>query len=119
MFKKELVSLVMAISFNILIYANILVLMSFVLTFICSRFLVFFQTHLEIFNAIYMQVSPGIILGNGETICDIPLLLSLGVTHVLNVAEEHVNASSTKLAVRGIQYHGFHVDDLPECDISR
>ena len=61
----------------------------------------------------------GIILGNGETICDIPYLKSQGVTHVLNAAEEHVQVSPTKFAVHGIQYHGFHVDDLPECDISR
>merc|ERR1739838_241938 len=46
-------------------------------------------------------------------------LKTLGVTHILNAAEEHVQVSPTKFAVHGIQYHGFHVDDLPECDISR
>jgi hypothetical protein len=61
----------------------------------------------------------GIFLANGETVHDIELLKSLGVTQILNAAENHVQVSPTKLAVHGIQYHGFHVDDLPECDISR
>lgn len=44
---------------------------------------------------------------------------SQGVTHVLNTAEQHVSVSQSKLAKAGIQYFGFHVDDLPHCNISR
>ena len=66
-----------------------------------------------------MQVYPGVILANGETVLSPALLQSLGVTAVLNAAEEDVPASPTKLAALGIQYHGFHVPDLPEADISR
>lgn len=65
------------------------------------------------------KVCPGIIIGNGETVCDISYLKSLGVTHVLNTAEEHVMVNPAKYANHGIQYFGFHVDDLPHCDISR
>ena len=68
---------------------------------------------------IAMQVHPGIIIGNGETVCDISYLKSLGVTHVLNTAEQHVMVNPAKYANHGIQYYGFHVDDLPHCDISR
>jgi len=65
------------------------------------------------------KVYPGIIIGNGETVCDISYLKSLGVTHVLNTAEEHVMVNPAKYANHGIKYQGFHVDDLPHCDISR
>merc|ERR1712106_629761 len=65
------------------------------------------------------KVHPGIIIGNGETVCDISYLKSLGVTHVLNTAEQHVMVNPAKYANHGIQYYGFHVDDLPHCDISR
>jgi len=65
------------------------------------------------------KVSTGIIIGNGETVCDITYLKSQGVTHVLNTAEQHVMVSQAKYATHGIQYYGFHVDDLPHCDISR
>jgi len=67
----------------------------------------------------YNKVCKGIILANGETAVSTDVLKSLGVTHLLNAAEEHVQVSPTKLAVVGIQYHGFHVDDLPESNISR
>ena len=70
-------------------------------------------------KSFYFQVCPGIIIGNGETVCDISYLKSLGVTHVLNTAEEHVMVNPAKYANHGIQYFGFHVDDLPHCDISR
>eukprot|EP00092_Neocalanus_flemingeri_P024051 GFUD01026088.1.p1 GENE.GFUD01026088.1~~GFUD01026088.1.p1 ORF type:complete len:294 (+),score=89.04 GFUD01026088.1:168-1049(+) len=65
------------------------------------------------------KVFPGIIIGNGETVCDISYLKSHGVTHVLNTAEQHVMVSECKYAAHGIQYYGFHVDDLPHCHISR
>jgi len=65
------------------------------------------------------KVCPGVIIGNGETVCDISYLKSHGVTHVLNTAEQHVMVNPAKYANHGIQYFGFHVDDLPHCDISR
>jgi len=65
------------------------------------------------------KVYHGIIIGNGETVCDISYLKSHGVTHVLNTAEEHVRVDAAKYAQYGIKYYGFHVDDLPHCDISR
>ena len=51
--------------------------------------------------------------------CDLNYLKSAGVTHVLNTAEQHVTVSQARYAAHGIQYLGFHVDDLPHCNISR
>ena len=65
------------------------------------------------------QICTGIIIGNGETVCDLNYLRSAGVTHVLNTAEQHVMVSQARLAAHNIQYYGFHVDDLPHCNISR
>lgn len=41
------------------------------------------------------------------------------VTHVLNTATEHVVVNPEKYPAYDIKYHGFHVDDLPEANISR
>lgn len=65
------------------------------------------------------KICTGIIIGNGETVCDLNYLKSAGVTHVLNTAEQHVSVSQARYAAHGIQYLGFHVDDLPHCNISR
>jgi len=65
------------------------------------------------------KVHNGIIIGNGDTICNINYLKSIGVTHVLNTAEHHVEVNPAKYTCYGIQYYGFHVDDLPEANISR
>lgn len=65
------------------------------------------------------KVYNGIILANGETIQDISYLQSIGVTHVLNTAERHVPVNPAKFGCYGIHYYGFHVDDLPEANISR
>merc|ERR1711936_1521695 len=65
------------------------------------------------------KVFNGIIIGNGETICNITYLKNIGVTHVLNTATEHVLANPAKYPAYDIKYHGFHVDDLPEANISR
>ena len=51
--------------------------------------------------------------------CDLNYLKSVGATHVLNTAEQHVSVSQARYAAHGIQYYGFHVDDLPHCNISR
>ena len=65
------------------------------------------------------KVYDGIILGNGDTICNMDYLKGIGVTHVLNTAERHVEVNPAKYPCYGIQYYGFHVDDLPEANISR
>merc|ERR1712233_283222 len=65
------------------------------------------------------KVFNGIIIGNGETICNITYLKNIGVTHVLNTATEHVVVNPQKYPAYDIKYHGFHVDDLPEANISR
>jgi len=65
------------------------------------------------------KVYNGILLGNGDTICNISYLKGIGVTHVLNTAEHHVEVNPAKFGCYGIQYYGFHVDDLPEANISR
>jgi len=65
------------------------------------------------------KVFDGIILGNGDTICNIQYLKGIGVTHVLNTAEHHVEVNPAKYPCYGIKYYGFHVDDLPEANISR
>merc|ERR1712038_1553923 len=65
------------------------------------------------------KVFNGIIIGNGDTICNINYLKSIGVTHVLNTAEHHVEVNPAKYPCYSIQYYGFHVDDLPEANISR
>lgn len=65
------------------------------------------------------KVFNGIIIGNGETVCNITYLKNIGVTHVLNTATDHVVVNPAKYPAYGIQYHGFHVDDLPEANISR
>merc|ERR1711936_550996 len=65
------------------------------------------------------KVYEGIIIGNGDTICNMEYLKGIGVTHVLNTAEKHVEVNPGKYSCYGIQYYGFHVDDLPEANISR
>ena len=89
------------------------------------------------FNFFRLQVFNGIIIGNGETICNITYLKNIGVTHVLNTATEHVVVNPEKYPAYDIKYHGFpiytntntniyviynisfKVDDLPEANISR
>jgi len=65
------------------------------------------------------KVYEGIIIGNGETICNLEYLKGVGVTHVLNTAEHHVVVNPSKYSCYGIKYYGFHVDDLPGENISR
>ena len=65
------------------------------------------------------KVHEGIIIGNGDTICNMEYLKGIGVTHVLNTAEHHVEVNPAKYPCYGIKYYGFHVDDLPESNISR
>lgn len=65
------------------------------------------------------KVYPGILLANGETIKNINYLKNIGVTHVLNTAEKHVQVNPAKYPLHGISYFGFHVDDHPSSNISR
>lgn len=65
------------------------------------------------------KVFNGILISNGETVQNIAHLKSIGVTHVLNTAEQHVEVSPGAFSLNKIQYYGFHVDDLPHANISR
>jgi len=65
------------------------------------------------------KVYNGILISNGETVQNIGHLKSIGVTHVLNTAEQHVDVSPGAFSLNKIQYYGFHVDDLPHANISR
>eukprot|EP00088_Acartia_fossae_P013556 TRINITY_DN17157_c1_g2_i1.p1 TRINITY_DN17157_c1_g2~~TRINITY_DN17157_c1_g2_i1.p1 ORF type:complete len:312 (-),score=32.76 TRINITY_DN17157_c1_g2_i1:460-1395(-) len=65
------------------------------------------------------KVFDGIIIGNGETICNLDYLKGIGVSHVLNTAEHHVVVNPSKYNCYNIKYYGFHVDDLPGENISR
>merc|ERR1712215_414230 len=55
------------------------------------------------------KVYEGIIIGNGDTICNMEYLKGIGVTHVLNTAEKHVEVNPGK----------YNCYDLPEANISR
>jgi len=65
------------------------------------------------------KVYPGIYLANGDTIQNMDYLKSVGVTHVLNTAERHVQVNPSKYPLHSINYFGFHVDDAPTSNISR
>jgi len=77
------------------------------------------QPHREKRPISYDKVYTGIIIANGETVLDIPHLKSMGVTHVLNTADHHVEVSPGAYSLNNIKYYGFHVDDLPQSNISR
>jgi hypothetical protein len=57
--------------------------------------------------------------GTGETVKNLPYLLSINVTHVLNTAECDVNVNPKKYSKEGICYKGFRVNDVPHADISQ
>jgi len=63
------------------------------------------------------EVYPGIIIGTGPTVKNLKYLVKLGVTHVLNTAENDVNISPGRYAKEGITYKGFRLPDLPQSDI--
>ena len=58
-------------------------------------------------------------LGSGETAKNINYLRSIGVTHLLNTAENDVNMNPKKYLKEGICYKGFRCPDLPQSDISQ
>ncbi|TRY78567.1 hypothetical protein TCAL_06471 [Tigriopus californicus] len=64
------------------------------------------------------EVYPGIVIGSGETMRNVKYLQKLGVTHVLNMAENDVNVSSQRYSKAGICYKGYRIKDLPQEDIS-
>jgi len=64
------------------------------------------------------EVFPGIIVGNGECIKDLEYMLDLGVTHIINCAEQDVRMDPTKFAKQGICYKGFVCKDLPAAPIT-
>jgi protein-tyrosine phosphatase len=63
------------------------------------------------------EVYPGVIIGTGQTVKNLKYLVKLGVTHVLNTAENDVNLSPQRYAKEGISYKGFRLADLPQADI--
>lgn len=65
------------------------------------------------------EVYPGIIIGTGETVKNFKYLQKIGVTHVLNTAENDVNINPQRFKDMGIQYKGFRCPDLPQADISQ
>jgi len=65
------------------------------------------------------EVYPGIIIGTGETVKNMKYLQKIGVTHVLNTAENDVNLNPQRYKKAGFGYHGFRCPDLPHQDISQ
>lgn len=65
------------------------------------------------------EVFPGIILGSSDTVKNLEYLLDLGVTHVLNTAEQDVKIDPSKFTKQGISYKGFVCKDLPNSDITQ
>lgn len=70
---------------------------------------------------------PGIILGDGPTALNVPRLLSLGVTHVLNTAEwiegdetPHLIATPVDeyYTPNNISYHGLHSYNIASFDLT-
>ena len=57
--------------------------------------------------------------GTGETAKNLKYLLDIGVTHLLNTAENDVNINPKRYTKEGISYKGFRCPDLPQADISQ
>ena len=57
--------------------------------------------------------------GTGETAKNMKYLLDIGVTHLLNTAENDCNMNPKKYGKEGICYKGFRCPDLPQADISQ
>lgn len=65
------------------------------------------------------EVYPGIIIGTAETVKNIQYLQNIGVTHVLNTAENDVRINPQRFRDKGIIYKGFSCPDLPQADIAQ
>jgi len=65
------------------------------------------------------EVYPGIIIGTGETVKNMKYLQKIGVTHILNTAENDVNLNPQRYKKAGFGYHGFRCPDLPHSDITQ
>ena len=59
------------------------------------------------------------VTGTGETAKNLKYLLDIGVTHLLNTAENDVNINPRKYTKEGICYKGFRCPDLPQADIAQ
>merc|ERR1712179_178675 len=53
------------------------------------------------------EVFPQIMVGTGDCIKDLDYMLDLGITHIINTAEQDVRIDPTKFAKQGICYKGF------------
>ncbi|CAB4060707.1 unnamed protein product [Lepeophtheirus salmonis] len=65
------------------------------------------------------EIYPGIIIGSGITAKNMDYLNKIGITHILNTAENDVNLNPGKFAKQGIRYKGFRCMDVPHADISQ
>ncbi len=63
------------------------------------------------------KVFPGVYIGGGRAAKDLAHLSRLGVTHVLNAAENDVHLNPSKLRKAGLAYMGFRCEDHPSADI--
>ncbi len=63
------------------------------------------------------EVFPGIIVGTGRSAKNMDYLNRLGITHVVNAAENDVHLNPAKLRKQGIAYKGFRLgmDSKQKC----
>lgn len=77
----------------------------------------------KLLPAAAIEVHPGVFIGNVKAVKSLELLLSLGVTHVVNTAEgsgeANVNLDLQLLEENGISYLGCRCDDADRADIGR
>lgn len=64
------------------------------------------------------EVFPGILIGTGDCIKDLDYMLDLGVTHIINTAEQDIRIDPSKFSKQGICYKGFCCKDLPQAPIA-
>jgi len=65
------------------------------------------------------EVFPQIMVGTGDCIKDLDYMLDLGITHIINTAEQDVRIDPTKFAKQGICYKGFICKDMPGQNIAQ
>merc|ERR1719431_1939239 len=58
-------------------------------------------------------------IGTGDCIKDLDFMLDLGITHIINTAEQDVRIDPTKFAKQGICYKGFICRDMPGQNIAQ
>ncbi|XP_063077531.1 dual specificity protein phosphatase 3-like [Engraulis encrasicolus] len=68
----------------------------------------------------FNEVWPSIYIGDAHTAQDKPLLLDLGITHILNAADgpSHIDTGAAFYSDTDIQYHGVEAPDSKDFDLS-